>query len=215
MDFILAHFKHFAKLIVRKRVILRREREEIGAEATLFDVLCQHGSNLIASVFTCNKVPNFQRIEKLRTSLPISLHQGLSGGHDKVSCLFRRTSEHLTIINIMILAERARNHTCATILVNTSGRHVGYFEEHGANEMTRLQQVQVDVLMVGDLPSLLCLFLFGALVAESTSGDALREEFTDSARTNVREALVGIPDFAKAEGSQAKSYHSTVEQNHC
>jgi len=96
VNFILAHGKHGAQLRQRKRVVLRRERKQIRAKTFQFDFGRQHGFNLFRNiVFAGNQLPHVQLGAKIGTRLPVSLHQGLGGTHDKITSLLRRSRKDL------------------------------------------------------------------------------------------------------------------------
>jgi len=85
------------------------------------------------------------------------------------SSLFRGSGEYLAIVNVVVLSERSRNHSRSTTFIYPCGRYVRSFEEHRGYQMASLQQIQIDMLMVGYLTPLLRFFLFRALVAEPTT----------------------------------------------
>jgi hypothetical protein len=69
----------------------------------------------------------------------------------------------------VVLSERTRNHASSAAFIYACGRYVRRFKEHRRYQMARFQQIQVDVLMVGNLASLFCFLLLGALVTEPTT----------------------------------------------
>lgn len=84
------------------------------------------------------------------------------------------------IVLIMELAESPGNDTVSamallSLSIDRGSRHVGNFQQHGTDQMARLQQIHVDVLMVRHLTTLLGLFLLRRLVVEAARTDSLRQ----------------------------------------
>ena len=211
----LVHVEHSAKLTEGKGVILRRISEEVSAKTFELDLLEEHLANLLHDVFARNKAPNFKVRQKTCSLSPVALLHGLGGTHDIIARLFRRSSKHLTVVNVVVFAEGAGNDTVAapTGIAVTSGGHVGQLEQHGTNEVACLEKIQIDVLMEGYLSSLLGLLLLGRLVAESASRNTLGQKLPDASSTDIGQTVVSFPDLSKSECRKAEDDHHTVEED--
>ena len=87
------------------------------------------------------KVPHLQRLQEFGALLPVPLHQGLGGRHDKVTGLLGGPGEDLTVVDVIVLAERPRNDPRSTrvgVPVYTRGSHVEHLQNHGADQMASL-----------------------------------------------------------------------------
>ena len=123
------------------------------------------------------------------------------------------------IVLIVELAECPGDDTVATVAllaltVNHRSGHIGNFQQHCTNQVACLQQVHVDVLMVGYLAALFRLFLLGTLVIESTRADSLRQKFSYTARHDITQTLMGIKDTPQSKCAHSNIDHHSVEHNH-
>jgi hypothetical protein len=59
MNFILAHLEHLTELVMRKRVVLRREGQKVGTQSSLLDLLGEQGPDFQTSALAGNEVPHF------------------------------------------------------------------------------------------------------------------------------------------------------------
>jgi hypothetical protein len=103
--FVLAHFKHGAQLAEREGVVLSRKGKQVCSQSFKLDLGTQHHLDGFGRTFTRDKAPNLQILTELNTGLPVALHQIVGCPHDIITSLFRWSSKHLVIINIMVLAE--------------------------------------------------------------------------------------------------------------
>mmetsp|Transcript_26113 Transcript_26113/g.72854 ORF Transcript_26113/g.72854 Transcript_26113/m.72854 type:complete len:388 (-) Transcript_26113:1747-2910(-) len=215
MDFVLRHVEHGAQLAQRKRVVLLGKGKEVGPKAFQLDLLREHGLDAGNRIVARHQLPHIQVRGELDAYLPISLEQCLRCAHDVVASLLRRTGEHLVVVHVVVLAERAGNWIQTSrmrIADGHGGCHVGNFQKHGAQQVTGFEQVEVDVLVVRNLATLFRLFLVGRFVVESAH--ALRQQFAHASGAHLAEASVRLVDLAMTERAHSQRCHHAVEQDH-
>mmetsp|Transcript_23837 Transcript_23837/g.68453 ORF Transcript_23837/g.68453 Transcript_23837/m.68453 type:complete len:415 (-) Transcript_23837:1586-2830(-) len=212
----LVHIKHATELTEREGIVLRGVSEEVRSKAFELDLLDKHLADLLGSVLARDKTPHFKVRQKISCLLPIALFHGHGGTHDVVTRLLRRSSEDLTIVNIVVLAERARDDTvspASDVTVDSSGSHIGKLEKHSADKVASLEEIQIDMLVEGDLSPLLRLLLLWGLVTEAASRDTLGQKLTVASGANIGQAVVRLPDLSKSESGHAEGNHHAVEQD--
>lgn len=89
-----------------------------------------------------------------------------------------------------------------------------HFLQHGRDEVDALDEVGVDVHVVGDLEGFVSLlFLRSPLVAQLHL-EALGKEFTNTARTRqIGQGGVRLADVTRTEGTQAHLHHCAIVEN--
>mmetsp|Transcript_10319 Transcript_10319/g.27114 ORF Transcript_10319/g.27114 Transcript_10319/m.27114 type:complete len:668 (+) Transcript_10319:223-2226(+) len=212
VGYALLQVKHDAELRERKRVVVRRVGEEVGAKRLALDLILQHILHFLSGVLARNEVPNVHLVEdKVRAPLPIARCEGLGRGEHVIAHVLGWASEHLAVEKVHILPEVARDD--ARPFAELLGGHVWHFEQHGGGEVAPLEQLEVDVHVVWRLPAALGLLLLRVLVRVAHRLDTLCEQLLVARRADVREALVRLEDEAEAERAEAEHDHGAIEED--
>ena len=104
------------------------------------------------------------------------------------------------------------SHVCVCVCRLTS--HVWDLHEHSGDEVDALQQLQVDVHVVGLLAAFLDLLLFGRSLVLALQQEALGEQLLGAPRAlDVHKAVVGVLDHPLSEGTQTELHHGAVIQD--
>mmetsp|Transcript_17740 Transcript_17740/g.25122 ORF Transcript_17740/g.25122 Transcript_17740/m.25122 type:complete len:243 (-) Transcript_17740:990-1718(-) len=91
--------------------------------------------------------------------------------------------------------------------------HDRNFPQHGQRQMAALQQVQIDVHVVGHLPPPLGLFLLGVLLLVTAGLYPLSQELLDSAGTHVFQTIVRLCNESLAKGAESHGHDHSIVQN--
>mmetsp|Transcript_1412 Transcript_1412/g.5588 ORF Transcript_1412/g.5588 Transcript_1412/m.5588 type:complete len:298 (+) Transcript_1412:920-1813(+) len=92
--------------------------------------------------------------------------------------------------------------------------HVGHLQQHSADQMHRLQQLQVDVHVEGHLPTPLQLLTLRITLVEALQLHALGEQLLHTATdVQLAQARVRLADEAGVEGAKAELRNGAVEED--
>ena len=209
----LAELEQQGELLDGDRIVVCGVGEDEGSQGDLLDLAEQHG---LDGLGVADVLPAAELEEDVGGGLPVSAGELLGGGDDKVSrALSRPHSPKLALGHADEAGEGAGKRAVLDVVL--VGSEVGHLKQQGGDEMDRLDGLQADVLVVGDLAALLQALLLGRpLDSEAELGQALGEEFLvvgAHAGVQVHEARVGVGDQAGAEGGQAELDHGAVEED--
>ena len=122
--------------------------------------------------------------------------------------VLRRAREDLAVVALQIFAEVE---AMVNGFVERATDQQRQLDHHGADEVAGLQEIRVDVHVVGDLSASLGILLVSILVRPAPS--SLSQEFAHTTRAHPEEALVGLLDQSLSEGSEAEGDQGSVVQD--
>lgn len=155
---VLGEPEHGGEPVQAQGVVAGGVGEEEGPQGLVLDLGLEHVEDGVA---VTQELPGAEGVDDGETLLEVALREGPSGGHHVVADVLRRPGEGLPLAHLEEPPERLADDPAPGVV--RVGGHVGDLQEHRADEVDRLEELEVDVHVEGHLVPSLEFFLVGTV----------------------------------------------------
>mmetsp|Transcript_38862 Transcript_38862/g.122382 ORF Transcript_38862/g.122382 Transcript_38862/m.122382 type:complete len:496 (+) Transcript_38862:3-1490(+) len=208
--------EHLCQLVQMEGVVDGRIREEVRSQRLRLNLALDHLFDPLAvdQIGRVDVVPKLQILKCAAGALPVAALQRLCGADHGLAVVLGRAREGQLVIGFQRPSQDLGNH--ALVVGGVDGLHgeVGDLQQHGADEVGGLEDLQVDVHVVRKLPQPLLPLLLRRPIHVLVVVQALCKQLPCLVvHVEVHQTVVRILDLAKAEGAEAHLGKAAVVQN--